>query len=435
MITCAFYEKEITPPIGSEIPGYYEVRVSTGVLDRLYVKAVVFGEDRSTAAIISIDACFLPDELCRRISARVHEFTGIPAEAVGVCATHTHLGVPSGEEIGSKEDALYMEWLYRAAADCAILAAQRLRPCSFAFGTGTAEGISFVRDCIMMDGSLCTNPSRCPTPKDLSEIDRPYSQSDPLVPVLAAYDENGTPVGTLVSFACHLDCVGGTNFSGDYASVLSRRLKARYGEDFVSLFLTGACGDINHINHMTGIPLNYIDMGATLADQASEMIDGRAEKLHGKVRSLLKNAVCRYRRATSEDKANARRIVETGNAESNTMLGVLMSELLLDYEEKLERSGDTERALPVQVISVCGINIFLLPGEIYHEFAAQIRHAAGENCLFATLSNGNFGYIPIPEVFGSSVYPVQLCGGSMFEPDAGSKIVETAIELAKKLQL
>lgn len=435
MMTCAFYEKEITPPVGSEIPGYYEVRVSTGVLDPLYVKAIVFGDDRPIAAVISVDACFLPDELCRRISARVHEFTGIPAEAVGVCATHTHLGVPSGEEIGSKEDALYMEWLYRAAADCAILAAQRLRPCSFAFGTGTAEGVSFVRDCIMRDGSICTNPSICPNPKAPSEIDRPYSQSDPLVPVLAAYDENGTPVGALISFACHLDCVGGTQFSGDYPAEISRRLKARYGEDFVSIFLTGACGDINHIDHMTGTPLNYIDMGAALAVQAAEIIDGRAEKLHGKVKSLLKNAVCRYRRAAPEELADARRIVETGNADSNTMLGVLMSRLLLDYEERMERRRDVENALPVQVISVCGINIFLLPGEIYHEFASQIRRAAGENCIFATLSNGNFGYIPTPEMFGTNAYPVQLCCGSMFEPDAGRKIVETAIELAKNAQL
>ena len=39
MLQCGFYEKEITPPLGSDIPGYFMKRPSTGVLDRLYAKA------------------------------------------------------------------------------------------------------------------------------------------------------------------------------------------------------------------------------------------------------------------------------------------------------------------------------------------------------------------------------------------------------------
>ena len=48
MLQCGFYEKEITPPLGSDIPGYFMKRPSTGVLrlpgahlrdDRLYTAA------------------------------------------------------------------------------------------------------------------------------------------------------------------------------------------------------------------------------------------------------------------------------------------------------------------------------------------------------------------------------------------------------------
>ncbi len=425
MIKCAFYEKEITPPLGSEIPGYYAVRVSTGVLDRLYVKSAVFGSDEPCAAIISIDAVELPGDICQKIAARVQEFTGIPAEAVGICATHTHLGIPCGEPVGAKSDDKYMEELCRIAADCVTLAAQRLRPCNVSFGTGSVGDISFVRDYLMRDGSVCTNPTAS------AEILRPYSENDPLVPVLAFYDQDGVPTGALISFACHHDCIGGTQFSGDYSSELSRQLKARYGNEFVSVYLAGACGDINHINFPAGTASNYLDMGRRLAAQAASIIDASGPSLCGDVTSQRSVVHCAYRRASADEIETAKRVLSTGEADSHTMLGSLMSELLLDYESKISASGKTELPLPIQLITVCGINIFMLPGEIYHEFASQIRREAGSSCLFATLCNGDFGYIPTPDLFGSCVYPVQLCEGSKLEPAAGEKIVRAAVALAK----
>ena len=39
MMKCAFYEADITGPIGSSIPGYFADRFTTGIKDRLYAKA------------------------------------------------------------------------------------------------------------------------------------------------------------------------------------------------------------------------------------------------------------------------------------------------------------------------------------------------------------------------------------------------------------
>ena len=44
---CAFYEKEITPPLGGDIPGYYINRFTEDVADELYVRAVVFAVARA----------------------------------------------------------------------------------------------------------------------------------------------------------------------------------------------------------------------------------------------------------------------------------------------------------------------------------------------------------------------------------------------------
>ena len=57
---CAFYEKEITPPLGGDIPGYYINRFTEDVADELYVRAVVFAPDTEdpagTLAILTLDA-------------------------------------------------------------------------------------------------------------------------------------------------------------------------------------------------------------------------------------------------------------------------------------------------------------------------------------------------------------------------------------------
>lgn len=41
MINCGMCELDITPPIGSSLPGYFEDRKSTGIRDPLYAKALV----------------------------------------------------------------------------------------------------------------------------------------------------------------------------------------------------------------------------------------------------------------------------------------------------------------------------------------------------------------------------------------------------------
>jgi len=50
------------------------------------------------------------------------------------------------------------------------------------------------------------------------------------------------------SFPLHLDTVGGPEYSADYPFYLERNLRAKLGNQFVSLFRHGTCGDINHVD-------------------------------------------------------------------------------------------------------------------------------------------------------------------------------------------
>lgn len=58
---------------------------------------------------------------------------------------------------------------------------------------------------------------------------------------------SGKPRGAVVTFACHQDCTPGVRYSGAFSHVLSNEMKKEFGENFITVFLAGTSGDINHV--------------------------------------------------------------------------------------------------------------------------------------------------------------------------------------------
>lgn len=115
------------------------------------------------------------------------------------------------------------------------------------------------------------------------------------------------------------------------------------------------------------------------------------------------------------------------------MLGTLQAELLVAYERKATAAHWYEGELPVQVFLIGDLPVFIMPGELYHQFGHTLKDACGGRCLIATLSNGFFGYIPVPELFDTDVYPVQLCEGSMWQPEAGAMLTDCAVKMLQHM--
>ncbi len=429
---CAFYEKEITPPLGSDIPGYYCNRPSTGVKDRIYAKAAVFtnGETpEDAAAMVVIDTVELNRGFCDAIIDRASKYTGIPKDHIAVSATHSHYGIPSGDDI-SVRDPLYMELFVKLAADCITLAYQRLEPCQLFYAKGEVDGIAFVRDMRLKDGIIRTNPSK----KYQEEILEPMSKSDPELPIILAKDAEGKPMGALLSYACHLDCVGGTEHTGDYSSELSRQLKAAYGKDFVSIYLAGASGDINHINFMTYERSNYIDMGQRLGAEAIRVLEN-AEPMKDDVAVQRRMVTVKRRRATQEELDYAKwRIEDLENRKDPNKSMPVLASLLLKYHNETKDLPD-EETFPVHVFKLGEAFVFASPGELYHRYGDQMKHGCpGAKGLIAELSNAEIGYVPIPEVLGTGAYPAQLCNGAHVDGAAGDTIVKNMLEMAFELE-
>ena len=426
----AFYECDVTPPLGGFIFGHFKRIFAQNVHDRLYAKAVVVEDAGEVVAILAVDACGLPEEMHDIVTQRIFEYTGITPDRVCITSNHTHSGAPvlGTSVVGCSADATYKDVFYRLCADAVMLAYKRLETVEVKFGATEIRGLSFCRDFVMEDGTLITNG------RGRKGMVRPLDDPDPALPVLMFY-QDGKPIGAFVNFACHSCSLGllytnDPGYSGDYSSELAKQLKAHYGNDFVTIFLLGTCGDVSHRDHMNFVypdpPLWFREMGKRLAEGVIRVAE-QAEPVPGGV-GVLKEVIQIERRMPTEQEAVelAQKYMEKD--------GVGMRALnLLHYV-----AANTEKysKLLVQVIRIGDVCISALPGEIFSTYGLGIKAASPfkrnivvENC------NSYCGYVPSKQAFSenSNLYEASLCHGSCLIPEAGEIIQNKALELSGKL--
>jgi neutral ceramidase len=83
---------DITPPLGYRMCGYFNERLSTGVLNPLHAKALVLRQGDTRAALVFCDLIGLSPDVSQRARRQVERETGIPAESILLAGTHSHTG-------------------------------------------------------------------------------------------------------------------------------------------------------------------------------------------------------------------------------------------------------------------------------------------------------------------------------------------------------
>lgn len=459
MYKAAFYETEITPPIGSFIPGHYARVYGRGVKDKLYVKSLVIDNGSVTVAMAVVDCVELPWNCHDSIVKRIGDYTDIKAENIIIAANHTHAGAStkSYEEIKAYADDWYIDHLIKLTADCVILAYRNLQPVSISYECGKVYDISFNRNFVMRDGTIKTNVGRdneeivpinipddipfvkfedahnCPGAKIINpNCAGNLDGIDPDVPFVMFKNEAGEYIGAIVNFACHQTASGASAFSGDYSSILSKELKKTYGSDFVSLFMVGACGDINHVDFSKKEcePDVYKKMGTRIADEVRSL-EKNAEEINGDFLFSIKEKLVLKRRQADYE-ALSELMNEYIKTKSNSYKGRLRNALVYDargYGEELEAY--------VQCIRLGDVYIYALPGEMFVHFGRYIKeNSPSDKVIITELANGPYdGYVPTREAFhkNSYLYEKAVCEGSCMEPEGGYIVSDKALEFADKL--
>lgn len=429
---------KITPPEGIGLAGYYSERGAQGTHDDLYAKALVLECGGQRAALVTLDLISTTASMVRSARERIEKTIGIPGECVMISATHAHTGpVLAGRSIREEQQGgaapvsvKYSEKLPELIAEAVELAASRLEPARALAALGREEHLSFNRRFFLQDGTVGWNPGKL-NPR----VVKPAGPIDPDVGVVlfeaAAEGKSrsgpGRAIATYVNFAMHPDTTGGQLFSADYPGVLARLLAGYKGEQMVTLFANGACGNINHID------VNWPDRqhGYEEAHRIGTILAADVLQTYKKLQPLVKPELRAARETvklplppiTDEQVAKAREAARDRDG-GQSFLEKVRTYCVLDVAAMQGRPHEVE----VQVIALGEELAWVsVPGELFVELGLAIKKASPfRYTLIAELANGSVGYIPDRKAYEEGNYEPE---SARCAAGSGELVAETAIRL------
>lgn len=449
-------EVDITPPLGFPMAGYYHERLAEGTIDPLKAKAIVFRDGETQSALVVCDLIGIATDLSKAIREKAAERTGIPADHIVVSATHSHtapdymkeLYLKLGGEPQEPARADYIEKLINGPVEAIAQAQAAASPAVLEHGAALqTTPVSFNRRFVMRDGSVRTWMSF-----DHPDVIRSAGPIDPEIGLLVIRDEQGKPRGVLSNFALHLDTVGGTKWSADYPHFIEQTLKQAAGEQLISIFGTGCCGDINHSNPRQAARNKADFIGNSLGQSIQQQL-GKLQPLdQSKLVVKSRRVQLPLQDATKEEVARSLQILAAAKRKERVDFLEQVEaykKIMLDqmrHREPHARTADfitwglsralagVGETLPVEVtVMTLGqdVAIVCVPGEVFVELGLAIKQGSPfRTTLVLELSNCvETIYIPNRAAYAGGSYEVT---NSALQPGAGELLVETALSLLRE---
>jgi hypothetical protein len=456
LIQIGVAEADITPPDGFLMAGYYHERRATGTHDPLKARAIVFRSGDEQAAIVVCDLTGVSVDLSAEVRRRAAGETGIPAANIVVSATHSHtapdytrdlydyLSDPAAADAPSR----YAAKLIGGTVQAIVAAHANARPALVDAGSARQETpVSFNRRFVMQDGSVRTW-MRLDSPGVVRSAG-PIDSDIGIVQVRSAEGERA--LGVLTNFALHLDTVGGTLWSGDYPHEIEQALRGKLGDDVVSIFGTGCCGDINHVDPVKTERNKTDFIGRSLAATIESGLEHLERVTDATLRVRSATVPLPLQEVTAADVKHAVDLLKAARAgqkvdffEQVTAYKSIVLDQLRNTPPHVNAAehinwGLTHRwagvgdALPVEVHAIClgrDVAIVCLPGEVFVDLGLAIKQGSPfKTTLVIELSNCvETIYVPTRAACAGGSYEVT---NSATQPGSGEMLVEAALRLLR----
>jgi neutral ceramidase len=421
-------KKSIVPPFPTQMGGFYDRTGNfEGVHDEIFARALVLDNGQTKLAFIGTDLTYMDADLTRLTREAVTQATGIPTTHVLTCCAHNHSAPSFNLQTQAGTDDVepsLKRFLARQMAEAVIEADQALIPARVGFGAGTLVGATRNRQ----------------QKNDLI---------DPQVGVLRMEElETRKTIATLFNFTGHPVIIGSTNLSlsGEYPGAASRAVENLLGG--VAIFAQGACGDIT-VNR-NGDPFLEIErLGRTLAGEVIKtsglvkLEDDAVLKAASTTLTLPAREVPGLEEAKTQlQRGTAALEMARQNNASAAVIGLLedknrvYSIAVRKAQALAEDPGkrETELKAEVQVLQVGNVTYGAIPGELFVEYALELRSRVKQDtgnsfCLIG-YANGHLGYIVTPRAMETGGYETSM---TRLQPLAGRTLTEAVMNLVHDL--
>jgi len=404
-------------PAASELPKTYE-----GILDHLYSRAIVIGNGAAKAALLTLDAGAMPDQLWQNVTKRAETELGIPAKHILMTATHSH-SVPRGATSGLEEKVF----------ESLKIANRQLQPARIGYGTGLSY-LNVNRNLI--------------DPKTHKWWEGPNYEgpSDKTVAVVKFEALNGDPIAVYYNYAMHAVTVGQLDkVSADAPGATSRYIEDSFNDRIVAAWSSGAAGDQNPIYFQQTYDLREIrikDYAKRGEDISNSMPPGgqglnKSDPAVAKLMNQQKQMILSMGQFLGEEVMHVMRGME--RAQVNNRVFGDQKTIRCPGRQRTDTGragspGTYKDADPVELrlslLMIGDIAFGAVNGEVFNLIGQRLkRESRFAQTMMVTLTNGmaRSGYIPNDAAFGYNTFEVL---SSRLQPGcAESGIVNTLLEL------
>lgn len=449
-------EVVITPPKGFPIAGYYHERLATGTKDPLKARAIVFRSGDVRAALVVCDLCGIAVDLSTEVRKQASARTKIPERHIVVSATHSHTSPDYGRDLylylgkpaGERRPDSYSAILIRGVVEAIVKAHESAKPSVIHAGTGRQETpVSFNRRFLLRDGSVRTWMAL-----DHPDVLRAAGPIDPDLNIFTVRSIDAEQTRAVFSnFALHLDTVGGLEWSADYPFFIEQAVREALGKNAISIFGTGCCGDINHVDPARKERNKTAFIGGSLGETVGNSLKKLAPVKEPTLRVQSTVVPLLLEKVTKEEVVRATKLLAAATAgEKVDFLDQVRAykHVILDNLRHRPAHVDTDKfinwglsrtwagigdRLPVDVtVLTLGneVAIVCLPGEIFVELGLAIKRASPfRTTLVVELSNCvETAYIPPRAAYAAGSYEVT---NSLVQRGSGEMLVEAAVRLLR----
>ena len=429
---------EYTPQPGLPLMGNFrDDYAARGVHDRLFSRAVVFQNPQGQkTALCSVDVCMIDRGGVSMMREFIASQSDIPAENILVAATHTHSG-PAMCNLGSlpKADEKDIETCLKKAAASVLSANENLKDSTLSLGCSKEARVSFNRRLKCKDGKTHMNWEKL----DPDFVIEPLGPIDPQL-IALFIEQEGRPAAALVNFGLHPAVLAGDNwlYSADYPGYLAEAMTRLAGPDFVTIFLNGCCGNVNHVDYSDTTQGRGYQMtqriGYMLAVAVQEAMKNKAP-VEGETLAVSTEKIGLERFKISQEQVKwSEDVLEKAktNPTKGQEDGLPDEHFALTWLD-MHRKQDTDDEVEVMAMRVGNLGIVGLPGEIFCEFGLDIkRQSPAKDTIVIELANDAIGYIPVQKAFEQGGYE-SMTGSTFYAKGSGEKLAASALNQLRKL--
>jgi len=416
------------------IAGSLHTRGYDIIKDPLYIKTIVISSGDSKIAIITLDLIRISTvEKINKVKTEIEKKTGIKPQNVLICPSHTHSGPYTDTmrfeppfPVLEKEIELhknYMEKVYECMVESVSNANNDLEDCKLGIAKGEVEGVSHHRR-VLKDVDDCWNTWLIP--REEWDIYPAAGPVDTCLYMLVAVTKDDKVKAVLYNYALHANSNRTPrSISADYPAYVQKEVAKELGEQAMTFFIPGACGNINP-NH----PCEFV------GEEIGKEIVRRIKEVDFNISPLLL-----YTESVEYELPHRTIPKEHEGSDIHFQSEEIKRKWPTGHEYFLTRYKKLlqERHIPIKV-SLTGIKIsedialITNPSEFFTELGMEIKNGSPfKHTIVIELTNGGIGYVPTRKAFEQGGYET-FYGASRVDPEAGEIIVKESLNILKRLK-